>query len=361
MGTISQDNRALLQKVAMIDDFVEFRDRELVLANDFPVTDIDALAYRYAIDYADAQEALIREPALKDLGDEFPEISVSEISEGSGVLQGRGFMVKFEPRVLYYKTGESKVVRTKRKIARYLGQLIERSVWNVLVGGSSTDGTPGCGTTGAQFDTYFADVGIEGGYATSGSPTGQIGLVCTAGNEWDNGGNILRQIRKVATLMQGQNLIQGTQAYEKYLNPQTSVMVMDSLSYGVLYDELLSAKLSTIEVGLNMIKVPGLMGLTFTQANYAVYIGGTYTFAGKANADGYAVIYDRNELPVQGYQSLPPLEGYTRSGDIDAGNVDMLIRTDYDKLGNYEIRFQFMYAFALEDPKAVIVWAGLRA
>ena len=60
-------------------------------------------------------------------------------------------------------------------------------------------------------------------------------------------------------------------------------------------------------------------------------------------------------------QSLPPLEGYTRSGDIDAGNVDMLIRTDYDKLGNYEIRFQFMYAFALEDPKAVIVWAGLRA
>lgn len=361
MPIVASDNRALLNKVAMIDDFVEFRDRELVLADDFPVTDIDALAFRYNIDFADAQEALLLEPALKDFGDEFTEITVSELSEGSGVLAGRGFMVKFEPRVLYYKTGESKVIRTKRKIARFLGQLIERSVWNVLVGSSASDGEPGCGTTGTEFDSYFADVGIEGGYATSGDPTGQIGIVNTAGNEWDNGGNILRQIRKVATLMQGQNLIQGIIAYEKYLNPASSIMIMDSLTYGVLYDELVSAKTSMIEVGFNTITVPSLMGLTFTQANYAVYAGTGITFAGKASAAGYAVIYDRNELAVQGYQSLPPLNGYTRSSDIDSGNVELLIRDDFDKDGNYEIRYQFMYAYALEDPKAVIVWGGLRA
>lgn len=361
MPTIGQDNRALLQKVALIDDFVEFRDRELVLANDFPVSDIDALAYRYYIDYANAQESAILEPGLKDLGDEFPEIEVSEISEGSGVLQGRGFMVRFEPRVLYYKTGESKVVRTKAKIARFLGQMIEQTAWNTLVGSTATDGAPGCGTTGTEFDTYLADVGMEGGYATSGTPTGQIALVCTAGNEWDNGGNILRQLRKIATLMQGQNLVQGTQAYEKYLNPSSSVMVMDSLTYGILYDELVSAKIETIQLGLNMISVPSLMGLTFTIANYAVSQNAATTFAGKANTAGYAVIYDRTQLPVQGYQSLPPLDGYTRSSDIDSGNVEMLVREDYDKLGNLEVRYQFMYAFTLEDPKSVIVWGGLRA
>jgi hypothetical protein len=342
----------LLQKVAMMDDFVEMKNRELVLANDITVTDVDALTYHYYIDTADAQEAAIFAPALKDLGDEFPEISVTEISEGSGALQGRGFKVRFEPRVLYYKSGESKVVRTKRKIQRFLAQLIESAVWNAFTSSN------GCATTGAEFDAYGLDVGIEGGYSTSG--VGQIGLVNLAGSEWNNGGNVLRQIRKVATLMQSQMLIQGVQAYDAPINPRTSVMVMDSITYGILYDELVNSKTPVVEVGLNEIRVPSLLGLSFTEANYAVWQNATTTWCGKANTKGYSLIYDRSQVPVEGYQSLPPLEGYARSG-IDNGQVEMLVRDDYDKNGNLEIRFQFMFAYVLWRPKGVIIWGGLRA
>ncbi len=353
MPHIQLDNRALLQKVALVDDFVEFRDTELVLAADVPVSDIDALAFRYYIDYANAQDSELLEPALKDIGDEFPEITVSEISEGSGSLQGRGFMVKFEPRVLYYKSGESKVVRTKAKIARKLGMMIEKAMWNGFTNSDTVT------SDGAEFDSFFSDVGIEGGYndETGG---GMITLNSTTGNKWDDGGNILRQLRKVATLMMGQNLIQGTQGYEKTLNPATSVMVMDSITYGILYDELLASDYDVVTVGINRIQVPALFGMTFGVANYAV-TQSALTVCDNATQYGHAIIYDRAQMPVHCYQSLPPLEGYTRSGIEDAGAVDVLIRDDYDKDGNLEIRFQLFYAVVMEDPKGIIFWGGLRS
>jgi hypothetical protein len=320
------------------------------------VDDLDALAFQYYIDYANAQDDLLLLPALKDLGDEFPEIETAEISEGSGNLQGRGFKVKFTPRVMFYKAGESKIVRTKKKIARHLGMMIERAAWLAFTTNDTVD------SDGAEFDTFLGHVGMEGGYSDE-TGGGQVLMVCSAGYEWDQGGNILQQLRRVATLMGGQNRALGdsTQyAYDKEMNPSTSIMIMDSLTYGVLYDHLMATPYEIVQVGINAIRVPKLFSLTFASANYAV-TAGSLSVCDTATRYGHAIIFDMADVPIQGYQSLPPLPEYTRSGDIDAGNVDVLIRSDDDPNGNTVIRYQFMYVFVLEDPKGVIFWSSLRS
>lgn len=351
MAYVPEDNRAMLRKENWDVPLQAVWDPALVLGKVMPVEETDSLAVRWMTIDNDDADTKVLEPGMWDIGTDFPEVGLSELGYDSTVINGKGLMIKFDPKRIFFNDGALDIADGQRRVLRKWAKVIEGDIFSVATNSRYA-------THGGEFDSVLTD--LSGGISTHAKAKNLV-FTAASGKAFNKEGDAVQTFREVATSITSINRLANLGGDIEF-DPRTSAVYLDPLTYGALHDQLRDQEISAIQVGTGAISVPSLYGMTFAVADNAI----------KTNGD--ALMMDLAATPLVYKQALPPLPGYRvvgfdgtqggakdkTPGQVPASNkLSLLVKDSDDENGGVSVRFAHMGAALPRKRKSMAYFQGL--
>jgi len=338
MASVPLDPRALLRREALVEPAQQLFNEDLVLADQKMTVEVDADTITYWVERHAQGEDEHRMPGPWDLGqDQFPEMTIDELERAAAPLKGLAAKIRFSANRLEFSTSQLDIAESVRRMFRAYGQKYEELSFEAHTNDRET-------ANGGEHDSEYT--AGSGGVATSG---GHLVYTPDTGEEWDNGGDFLAQLREAMTVWTSQGRIEDLDG-EVVLSGDYRAYT-DSLTWGEIHEQLRVAGLDPEEGEIpQSIRVPTVYDIEIVRADFAI------------EEDGDMLLVDEGSNPVVAYwheyERLNDV-GFETLTDTEAGQFPIQQRTEDEDNGDAVVYTASGVVFVQRKPRYQLFMHGL--
>lgn len=345
MPFTGDENRKIFRPEAITAAVQEKFAQDLVVSKVIPTEDIEEQVFSYLVlDPSNAYSGAQNDPEDMVLGQtDFPDITFKELDDAKGKVAMKGWKFAVSPQRLHYSANVLNNVELRAAAIERFARWFERGAMKTATKDFET-------AKGTEFDNSLTEA--TGGYATDGK---HIKIATASGKAWNEGGDPVQQLSEITHVMRNHGRIANANGNYR-MNPRTSTAFVDPNTFTALNDVIRDHQMATTPGYLpGSVVVNELYGLTFVEADLA------FTNADGTAKNGHMVIIDRTQVPLQRFQSLPPLETtqgpYVRTPS--QVGPDLMVKDLKHDGGGLEVRMWSQEAVVKRKPKGILHVDGL--